>query len=132
MLTQENKTTATSPTTVSPGDSDNGMSPQQKSCRRTAKKLLDQLVSTFPLAFPVQLRWNQCSVENRAESYVRVGSSGARGYLGFSDSEDFYTIHHLMAHEYAHLMVHFYPGQDQDAVWALAYRETYEELFGSH
>lgn len=101
--------------------------------RKVAKKVLEKLQDAFSLPFPVQLRWNQNEEDSRAESYVRTGKAGKRrGYIGLLDGEDSYTVHQLMAHEYAHLMAWDYVGKDHDSVWSVAYRECYHELYGGH
>lgn len=85
------------------------------------------------MPFPVVFRWNANDEHHRAESYVRTSKGGVRrGTIGLTDTEDIYTLHQLLAHEYAHLMVWDYPGRDHDAAWSVAYRETYAELYGGH
>lgn len=101
--------------------------------RRQAKKILTGLLESFPLPFPVVFRWNANCEANRAESYVRTSKSGKRiGYIGLNDTEELFTMQQMLCHEMAHLMVWDYPGRDHDAAWAVAYRETYAELYGGH
>lgn len=101
--------------------------------RSVAKKVLAKLVEAFPLPFPVHFRWNKNDDLSRAESFVRANKAGKRiGYIGLLDGEDSYTMHQLLAHEYAHLMAWDWSGNDHDAAWAVAYRECYQLLYGGH
>ena len=105
---------------------------ERRRLRKVAKETLERLQETFKLPFPVQLRWNKTADANRGESYTRVGKHGRRGYIGIGDSEQGFNLEQIVCHEYAHLMTWDYPGNDNDAVWVVAYRECYHEIFGGH
>lgn len=101
--------------------------------RKAARNCLKHLLETFELPFKVRFRWNAHSPDSRAESSVRTVKSGQRwATISLFDGTDEYTTELLVLHEFAHLMAWDYPGLDNDAVWAIAYREVYSTFFGAH
>lgn len=98
------------------------------------REALKRLSFAIPLVFPVKVYHRDLGegVFGNSELIHDKKTGELRGVIRLSKSLGKNEKVEVVCHEYAHLMQSTYPGQMQDAVWALAYSECYREIYGAH
>lgn len=101
------------------------------SARKRVNHAQIALEIVLPVPFPVTVRWRK--MEGFGESDVQEDKEGKRraviclrtGMVPDLAVETF-------IHEWAHLLAWDYHGRHSDAVWGIAYHETYNAIYGDH
>lgn len=89
------------------------------------------LETVLPVPFPLTVKWRK--MDGFGESDVREDREGKRrAIITLRTGMCADLAVETFCHEFAHLLAWDYYGRQADAVWAMAYHEVYQAVYGDH